>query len=164
LSLRELAARAGVSKALLSNIERGTGNPSIETLWRIVGAVEIPFSELTRTQDVRPEIVRRSGANAMTTDDGKMSIRLLFATSERARVELFELEMPPGVRSEWHSHGRGTREYTIVTSGDVVVEVGSETHRLGEGDMIGFDADQDHTYESLQGSVAMLCAVAYARD
>ena len=46
LSLTEVARRAGIAKSTLSQLESGTGNPSVETLWAICVALDVPFSRL----------------------------------------------------------------------------------------------------------------------
>src|ERR1700722_15266234 len=46
LSLTEVARRAGIDKSTLSQLESGTGNPSLETLWAICVALDGPFSRL----------------------------------------------------------------------------------------------------------------------
>jgi DNA-binding XRE family transcriptional regulator len=46
LSLTEVARRAGIAKSTLSQLESGTGNPSLETLWAICVALDAPFSRL----------------------------------------------------------------------------------------------------------------------
>lgn len=161
LSLRELAARSGVSKALLSRIERGDANPSLGTLWRLVAALEMPFSELTRMTLVPSDVVRAADTPAADTEDGSMAVRPLFDSGEPLRFEVYELTMPPDRQSRWSSHGRGTREYSIVVEGDVTVTVGADRHTLGAGDGVVFSADQDHAYETGAQPTRLVCIVAY---
>jgi transcriptional regulator with XRE-family HTH domain len=160
-SIRGLSERSGVSKGLISRIERGEANPSVETLWRLVGALEVPFSDLVRYDPPAVTVVRSHEAVDMKTEDDAMQIRLLFASSGVNRLEVYELLMPPASRSEWQSHGRGTNEHSIVLSGSVVVEVDDREYQLGHGDLIGFSADRSHTYRSLAQPVTMLCVMTY---
>jgi transcriptional regulator with XRE-family HTH domain len=50
LSLAEIARRAGIAKSTLSQLEAGNGNPSIETLWSLCVALDIPFARLLEPQ------------------------------------------------------------------------------------------------------------------
>ena len=54
LSLAEVARRAGIAKSTLSQLESGSGNPSIETLWAISTALDVPFARLVEPQ--RPQV------------------------------------------------------------------------------------------------------------
>lgn len=51
LSLSEVSRRAGIGKSTLSQLESGTGNPSIETLWAICIALDIPFAKLIEPEN-----------------------------------------------------------------------------------------------------------------
>jgi len=161
LSLRELAARSGVSKALLSRLERGEANPSLGTLWRLVAALELPFSELTRVTRVPSDVVRATDTPGTLSEDGSMSVRPLFDNNDPMRFEVYELTMPPGRQSRWSSHGRGTREFSIVIDGTVSVTAGADRHELGVGDGVMFSADQDHAYETGESPTRIICIVAY---
>lgn len=50
LSLAEVARRAGIAKSTLSQLESGNGNPSLETLWSLCVALDIPFAVLLEPQ------------------------------------------------------------------------------------------------------------------
>lgn len=163
-SLRELSARSGVSKALLSSIENGAANPSLETLWKIVEAIELPFSELIQVPS-QPEIVRQGDVSPMMTASGAMAVRLLFASPERQRLEFYELSLRANARSESRSHyGAGTKEYVFVLEGELQVGTAGDERRLSPGDAMVFPADRDHAYESSGDPARLICIVAYGAD
>src|SRR6202453_5307121 len=58
LSLTEVARRAGIAKSTLSQLESGTGNPSLETLWAICVALDVPFSRLLDPPRPRTQVIR----------------------------------------------------------------------------------------------------------
>src|SRR5580693_4492905 len=62
LSLTEVARRAGIAKSTLSQLESGTGNPSLETLWAICVALDAPFSRLLDPPRPRVQVIRARGA------------------------------------------------------------------------------------------------------
>ena len=131
MSLRELAARSGVSKALLSTIERGDGNPSVETLFRLGTALGLPISQLvTDEEDGGPEIVRAGEGRLVSWMERPVEVRLIFASSGHRRIELYECEMPAGSRSQWDSsHGDGVSEFVTIREGQALV--GSSARRSG---------------------------------
>jgi transcriptional regulator with XRE-family HTH domain len=59
LSLAEIARRAGIAKSTLSQLEAGNGNPSIETLWSLCVALDIPFARLLEPQAAKTQVIRR---------------------------------------------------------------------------------------------------------
>ena len=72
LSLTEVARRAGIAKSTLSQLESGTGNPSLETLWAICVALDAPFSRLLDPPRPQVQVIRANegptvaAANAMS--------------------------------------------------------------------------------------------------
>lgn len=161
-TLRELEVRSGVSKALLSRIERAEGNPSLETLWRIVGALDVSFSELIQKDDPEPRLIRADEGRQWSTEDGTMEVRLVFSPSITPKFEVYELSMPAGVRSEWHSHGFGVHEHVLVSEGELLLSVGDKEYRLSPGDFLAFPADRDHVYHSLDTPIRAVCIMRYA--
>ena len=59
LSLAEIARRAGIAKSTLSQLESGNGNPSLETLWSLCVALDIPFARLLEPQLPTTQVIRR---------------------------------------------------------------------------------------------------------
>ncbi len=59
LSLAEIARRAGIAKSTLSQLESGNGNPSLETLWSLCVALDIPFARLLEPQQPVTQVIRR---------------------------------------------------------------------------------------------------------
>src|SRR5258705_9908900 len=72
LSLSATAVRAGLSKTILAIIESGTGNPSLETLWRIARALDVTVGTLLAEDDpVQSRLIRRSDDNWLTFESGE---------------------------------------------------------------------------------------------
>src|SRR4051812_3389633 len=106
-SLGELARVSGLSKTILGRIERGDGNPSVETLWRVSQALRVPLGALL-TPSARPRVrlIRSGDGEALRSESG-MAAWLLHADGREHRSEVFELELPRGTdqRSEPHLPG-----------------------------------------------------------
>ena len=163
MSLRDLAARSGVSKALLSTIERGDGNPSVETLFRLGTALGLPISQLVMDEDDGgPEIVRAGEGRLVSWMERPVEVRLIFASSGHRRIELYECEMPAGSRSQWDSsHGDGVSEFVTIREGQALVGVVGSEERLGPGDAIVLRPGSAHAVEALDEHVRFTSVIAY---
>ncbi|GAA3210491.1 XRE family transcriptional regulator [Actinocorallia longicatena] len=155
LSLRELSESTGVSKALLSQIERGVANPTIEVLSRVARALGESFLELARPRLMEPQVLR---AVAGGDDAG---VRILFASGERLRFEVSEGVIPAGTRSPRSSHGMGSVEHAYIVSGAVSVSSLDWTVELGAGDSVRFAGEHDHVYVTGAEPVRVLTLLSF---
>jgi XRE family transcriptional regulator, regulator of sulfur utilization len=161
-SVRELADLTGVSKALISQIERGVANPTIEVLTRLAVALDLTFAELTRTHPAGPEVIRRAeNAPEMA---GDTAVRSLFAAPDRRRFELAEGDLPPMTNSPKSAHGRGSTEHAYVVSGEVTVATGAWSVTLGAGDAVRFAAEHDHVYTTGELGCRVLTLISFSDD
>lgn len=167
LSLERLARRSGVSRAMLSQIELGQSAPTINLLWKVARALDVPFSNLIERSNANPPAVlpARSG-RLLTNQDGSFSSRALFPIDDhRRRMEFYELRLKGKGEELAHPHPPGTIENLVVTAGAVEIEVDRVGHRLEVGDAIVFGADVPHAYRNLGGSEAVLYLVmTYSED
>ena len=161
-SVRELAELTGVSKALISQIERGVANPTIEVLTRLAASLDLTFAELTRTHLAGPEVIRRGEGVPQVVGD--TTVRSLFAAADRRRFELAEGDLPPMTRSAKSAHGHGSVEHAYVVSGEVSVETGTWSVRLGEGDAVRFAAELDHVYVTGAAGCRVLTLISFSED
>jgi transcriptional regulator with XRE-family HTH domain len=148
LSLDELAAASGVSRAALSQIELCKSNPSLGVLWKIAVGLGVPFSELIGGQTLGVSVLRRSEAQVLRSADGKMESRPLSPAGANPWVELYELRLAARASHASDPHATGTREIVVVLSGSLNLRLGTEVHELGPGDSISFRADEAHAYEN----------------
>ncbi len=151
LSLEALAQRSGVSRAMLGQIELGQSAPTINVLWKIARALDLPFSALLAGPRAPSgtRVLPAARSKRLTSHDGAFSSRALFPLDEPRRVELYELELRRGAVEEAEPHPPGTRENLVVTVGAVRIDVAGEEHRLGPGDAIVFEADVPHSYRNV---------------
>jgi rhodanese-related sulfurtransferase/transcriptional regulator with XRE-family HTH domain len=163
LTLDVLAGLSGVGRQTLGQIELGHTVPSLGTLWKIANAFEVPFSALlARPVSTATRVFRAASARRIVDADGRFSSRALFAPEDGATFELYELWLAAHAREDAEAHAPGTRENLIVTSGRLVLEIGSERHELAKGDAIAFAADTPHAYVNLAGEECwMTLAMTY---
>ena len=167
LSLEGLAKISGVSRAMLGQIELGHSAPTINVLWKIALALDLPFSALIATpkQTGGTRVLQAAKTKRLTSHDGSFSSRALFPFDEPRRVEFYELMLHKGAIENAEPHPPGTRENLVVTKGDIEIVVGTEVHRLSSGDAILFEADATHSYKNI-GDVdaTMYLVMTYAEQ
>jgi len=149
LSLERLARASGVSRAMLGQIELGQSTPTINLLWKISRALEVPFSTLVTAAASRTATVMRAkGAKLLTSSDGSFTSRALSPFDTPRNIEFYELRLAAKGAEHAEAHAPGTTENLVVASGAVDIRVGKSKHELKQGDSISFDADVPHSYEN----------------
>src|ERR1051325_5174042 len=94
LSLDALARASGVSRAMLGQIELRQSTPTINVLWKIARALNVPFSALIAEQrPARAKLMPAPDASILTSRDGTFSSRALFPFDEPRKVEFYELRL-----------------------------------------------------------------------
>ena len=160
-SLGDLARASGLSKTILARIERGDGNPSVETLWRVSQALHLPLGALmTPSSRPRMRVVRGGDGEPLQSDSG-MAAWLLHASGREHRSEIFDLELPKGADQRSEPHLPGTEELIVCVRGRVRVGPMGEEAELRAGDAAWFTADVAHHYAALRDA-RLLCWMMYA--
>jgi quercetin dioxygenase-like cupin family protein len=154
MSLDDLAAASGVSRAALSQIETYKSTPTVGLLWKIAVGLGVPFAELIGEQRGSTSVLRKNEVQVLRSVDGKLESRPLTPAGTNPDVELYELRLLPRSQHAAEAHARGTTEVLIVLTGALRMHVGGETYELAAGDSICFPADRPHTYENPAGSEA----------
>jgi transcriptional regulator with XRE-family HTH domain len=166
LSLERLAEVSGVSRSMLGQIELGQSTPTIKTLWRIAGALAVPFAALM-SDGARggTRLLPAAAAKLLTSQDGSFSSRALFPFDGERQVEFYELRLAPRGIERADAHAPGTRENLVVASGALELSIRGERHRLGKGDAIVFAADAPHVYENPGAApTVMYLVMTYAEE
>jgi transcriptional regulator with XRE-family HTH domain len=161
MSLRELAASARVSTSTLSGIEAGSGNPGVETLVSIGGALGVPFSDLVMPHEPDVQVQRADEGPVVEAAGADFTSRLLLAERSRSVTEVYEATMEPGDVYRAEAHLPGVTESVIVVRGHMRVGPLDATVELGPGDRATFAADQVHTYEALAEGTRFVMVLSY---
>jgi transcriptional regulator with XRE-family HTH domain len=150
LSLERLSRASGVSRAMLGQIELGQSTPTINLLWKVSRALNVPFSTLITDSSAKSTTVMpRVGAKLLSSADGQFISRALFPFNAARTTEFYELRLLAHGLERAEAHAPGTTENLVVASGALEVRVGKGCHRLGVGDAIFFEADAPHEYQNL---------------
>jgi transcriptional regulator with XRE-family HTH domain len=165
LSLERLSKASGVSRAMLGQIELGQSAPTINVLWKIARALEVPFSALiSSTGASGTKVLRGAQAKRLASHDGRFVSRALFPFDEPRRVEFYELRLAPSSEERADPHPPGTSENLFVSSGLLEMEVGGEKHLVNPGDAIVFEADVPHVYRNTSTVEAVMYLVMTYAD
>jgi len=163
MSLSALARSAHVSKSTLFKLERREANPSMDTLWSLATALNVPFAALFVDDGAHPlvEVVRRADVPKVIRDgrgaflgknhkhDPHFVIRHILSRHARGELELYVVDIDPKIERHAAAHSNGVIEHLLVVSGRIEVTVNDVSEALEEGDRISFAADREHTYKAL---------------
>jgi len=149
LTLAELAGRSGVSRSMLSEIERGSVNPTIGVLWNLTFALGIELSELLSNASVAEggssviEHMKSYSTPVMHSRDGTCTLRILSPTRTLLPIEWYEMRFEPGGSFDTSAYRPGTYLYLTAHSGSLTLRAGGRCIRVEPGDTVRFPGDQD---------------------
>ncbi|MFW8594142.1 helix-turn-helix domain-containing protein [Cribrihabitans neustonicus] len=170
LSLAQAAARTGVSKAMLGQIERGESSPTLATLWKLAKGFHLPltaFIEELVPPAEQPPLVPGAAAGAEARQPeavqfpGSIAVRPVFAFDPRLGSESFEVTLVPRQSHVSQAHDTGVVEDVFVTAGAVEVLSGGSWQRLEPGEGLRFAADAPHGYRNTGGAPARFLNTLY---
>lgn len=157
LSVSELARRAGVSKATVSQLESGSGNPSVETLWAIGDALGVPFATLVDDRAPTARLIRLGDHAGVPSAASPYLATLLSAAAPGTRRDIYLIQAEPGEPKRSLAHQAGTVEHVVMVSGDALVGPDDGPELLHPGDYLSYAGDTPHIFEALSsGTSAVL--------
>lgn len=161
LSMDELSKLSGVSKSMLAQIERGEGNPTISTLWKLSNGMKVPFDALTVRPKSPYEIVKTAELQPLLEDGGKVRNYSVFPDDENRRFAVYYLELEEGSYWESEPHLKGTTEFITVFEGHIEINTDGHLFTVGKGESIRFKADNVHSYKNLENETAILHMILF---
>ncbi|PQZ56418.1 MULTISPECIES: helix-turn-helix domain-containing protein [unclassified Microbacterium] len=148
LSVSELARRAGISKATVSQLESGAGNPSVETLWALGVALGVPFAVLVDQQTNAPTLIRADDLAGVPSAAAAYSATLLSASPPGARRDVYLIQAEPGDARRSDPHHPGTIEHVVLIAGQALIGPIGEPVLLNPGDYLTYAGDALHIFEA----------------
>ncbi len=145
-SLEALARGSGVSRSMLSEIEREQANPTLAVTLRIARAFGLSLGELLESPGASSAItvIRADDRTYLYRSDADVQIRTLSPLHLEKDVELYQLQLQAGGALRSAPHYEGTREFLAVQKGQVTVESAGDAEILGAGDSATYRADVPH--------------------
>jgi transcriptional regulator with XRE-family HTH domain len=157
LSLSEVAKRAGIAKSTLSQLESGSGNPSVETLWALGVALDVPFSRLVEPPRPTVQIIRAGEGPAVFSERADYVATLLASCPPNARRDIYLITAEPGSARESDPHMPGVVEHVVLCAGRARVGLTDEPVEIAPGDYVAYPGDLPHVFEALEpGTTAVM--------
>jgi transcriptional regulator with XRE-family HTH domain len=150
LSLAEVARRAGIAKSTLSQLESGTGNPSVETLWALGTALDVPFARLVEPSRPRVQVIRAGEGPTVASEQSDYIATVLASCPPNARRDLYLVRAQPGTPRESDPHMPGVVEHVILAAGRALVGLTDEPVELAPGDYTAYPGDEPHVFKALE--------------
>jgi len=148
LSVKALAEQAGVSFGLVSELERGIGNPSLQSLRRLAEALGLSTGQLLETQaepvTVVPADRRHLLAPLPDAGGSPQPVRELLTPRGESAIQLIRSTLPPGFSNEQRPFRHIGTESVYVESGELLVVHGTVRLRVGPGDTVTFMCSVPH--------------------
>mgnify|MGYP000844240517 FL=1 len=139
-SLSKLADEAGVSKAMLGQIERNESSPTVSTLWKIATGLNVPFSAF-----ITPEADRQA---VFDPQQQAMVVKPLFPWDETLRFDHCSITLAAGALSESTPHEAGVIEHVVVISGELEMKIDGEWQTVYADSGVRFAGDKPHAYRN----------------
>ncbi len=153
LSLRELAARSGVSPSMISDIERGRKSPTISTLGMLADALQTPTSSLIEEAGSAPRRIHVLRPSKRAVERTRRARRESLAYDPLCKkVQFIRYTVAPHTTAgPFPAHPRGTVEHIHVVSGALRLVCGDDEARLEAGDSCSCLADAPHLFDNSGG-------------
>ncbi len=145
-SLEALAHASGVSRSMLSQIEREQANPTLAVTFRIARAFGMSLADLVEAPGATTSIsvIRAQDRAHFYRSDKDCQIRTLSPLNLEKDVEFYEVQLQEGGALRSAAHFEGTREFLTVQKGRVRLESAGDSEVLERGDSVSYRADVPH--------------------
>ena len=151
LSLEQLAELSGVSRSMISKIERSEAVPSTTVLAKLAEALGLTFSQLM-SPSVESEIlvIEASRQPVLKDEVSGLTRRCLSPVLPGRGIDWVLNTLPPrSTAGDFGAHRRGVEEYIFVQSGTLKAVIGAEVVTLQAGDALYFQADANHAFTNV---------------
>jgi transcriptional regulator with XRE-family HTH domain len=166
LTLEDLSRTAGVSKSMLSQIERETANPTIAVAWRLANALGVSIAELLSSTAPVVDSIRMLEPHETPTLPGEHAgyiLKILGPMELAGRFEWYELSLAVGGALVSASHDPGATEHLTLLQGSVEVEVDGNKKKLKLGGTARYEADKNHAIRNIGKTEAKAIMVVIHR-
>ena len=164
-SLESLASASGVSRSMLSQIEREQANPTLAVTLRIARAFGLSLGELLEMPGAASavNVVRADDHAFHYRSDKDCRIRTLSPLSLEKDVEFYEVRLQPGGALRSAPHFEGTREFLTVQKGHIRIESAGDAEELADGDSASYRADVAHAIVNTGKNEAVIFLIVVYR-
>ena len=160
LSLGDLAKLSDVSKSMLAQIERGEGNPTLSTLWKIANGMQVSFNTLIAQPKLPYKVTKLAEIEPILDMNGELKNYSLFSDIEN-NFSLYQIEVGKEISWISEAHLHGTAEFVIVIQGTLEIKLEEKTFILKKGENLWFKADVPHSYCNLDEGTTIFHNILY---
>ena len=160
LSLGDLAKLSDVSKSMLAQIERGEGNPTLSTLWKIANGMQVSFNTLIAQPKLPYKVTKLAEIEPILDMNGELKNYSLFSDIEN-NFSVYQIEVGKEISWISEAHLHGTAEFVIVIKGTLEIKLEEKTFILKKGENLWFKADVPHSYCNLDEGTTIFHNILY---
>jgi XRE family transcriptional regulator, regulator of sulfur utilization len=159
LTLEQLSMQSGVSKSMLSQIERGEANPTFAVVWSLTQALDIDFSHLVGAGSTTPtgahvEVTSKAHTPEIRSADGLCRLKILSSPRLAGQTEWYEVVMQPGGRLDSAPHAAGASEHFTALADGFEIVCGDSVASVREGETARYPGDVPHSIANTGAGVA----------
>ena len=151
LTLEELCGRSGVSRAMLSKVERGEKAPTLTVIVRIAKGLDVPLTTLMGAgpEPATASVIRPSQRLTFRDPETGFERHVLSPSNIDSGVELLMHRIPPGQSSGLLPvYNVPTEKFLVVQDGRLVVAIGTKRHELKSGDSFYFEVKEPYRFDN----------------
>ena len=160
LSLGDLAKLSDVSKSMLAQIERGEGNPTLSTLWKIANGMQVSFNTLIAQPKLPYKVTKLAEIEPILDMNGGLKNYSLFSDIEN-NFSVYQIEVGKEISWISEAHLHGTAEFVIVIQGTLEIKLEEKTFILKKGENLWFKADVPHSYCNIDEGTTIFHNILY---
>lgn len=155
LTLDSAASITGVSRSMLTQIEKGDVNPTISILWKIANGYKISFTSLMEKLGEN-DIFIPCTSPITEEANSKYYNFPTFPFDDEKLFEMYRIVIEVDGYLEAQPHLAFSEEYITVFEGSVEIMLENTRYILNQGDSLRFKADQKHSYRNIGDKTASL--------
>lgn len=161
LSLGQLSEISNISKAMLSDIEKGKGNPTINTIWKIANGLKVPYTKLIDYVEHSTTIIRKTDTSMQSGETKSYRVYCYYPTTPTRNFELFYVELDANSSNKTIGHSEKAQEYIYVIQGELQLQIADEKFILHPGDSLSFNSSINHTYINKQDTTVNFMVINF---
>lgn len=165
LTLGQLSKLSGISKAMLSDLEKGGCNPTINTLWKLAKGLNVPYTRLMEGIEEEATVVRKDARTMLHSESKAYRVYCCFQSTPVRNFELFYAELDPhSSNTTTPGHPARSQEYVYIIQGELTLDTALGRFTLSQGDTLMFDAARPHTYVNEQDTLLSFLVINHYPD
>lgn len=164
MSLDKISNLTGVSKNMLSQIEKGQSNPSIMTLSKIANGLHISLSQLVAYNVGDINKIEEEEVVPIYNENQSVAIYPYFPFNSKSDFEMFKMTIKPKSYMYSEGHFNNSDEYIIVTEGTLKIDINGIRHKVEQEQAIHFKSDVQHTYiNESENKLSLIATIQYSK-